>query len=391
MIKIPTLSELYSEIISDLEAEFSINLPLVGKNFLRIMAAVQASKLKLYYLAIGNLQKNIFVDTADSESRGGTLERFGRVKLNRNPFAAQAAEYLIEITGSIGATITGSTTFKSNDNSANPGKLYILDNDYTLVSTTDYIQVRALEAGLDSGLNYLDKLTATSPIALVNNEGAVSSSVIAPLAAEDLELYRARVIAAYRLETQGGAAGDYRLWSFDAQGVQNVYPFAASLENATVNLFIEATVADSIDGKGTPSPALLAAVEAVVELDPDVTLDLNARGRRPINVIVNFLPITPKSVEITITGFIGITAPIQASIAAALLAKISLIRPFVAGADILADKNDILDVNKIISIILSVSPGAIFTSVTLVVDAIPVSTYTFTAGDIPSLDLITYV
>jgi len=390
MINIPTISELYNEILADLEAEFTINIPLVGRNFLRAIAAVQAAKLKLYYLAIGNLQKNIFVDTADPEARGGTLERFGRVKLGRNPFPAQAAEYEIEVNGDIGAVIAASTTFKSNDDSANPGKLYVLDNAYTLVATTDYITVRALEAGLDSGLNYLDKLTATAPIPNVQSLAAVTLATVPPLAAEDIELYRSRVVASYRLETQGGAPGDYRLWSFDAQGVLRVYPFAASLENATVNLFVEATVADSIDGKGTPSPALLLDVEDVVELDPDTTLDINQRGRRPINVIVNYLPITPLDVEITIVGFIGLTPTIQAAIEAELTAQIAKIRPFVAGADVADEKNDILDVNKIIAIILSVRPGSQFTSVTLKVDAIIVSTYTFTGGDIPSLDLVDY-
>ena len=59
MITIPTLSQLYNDILASLEAEMNITIPVFGKNFLRAMAAVQAAKLKLYYLAIGNLQKNI--------------------------------------------------------------------------------------------------------------------------------------------------------------------------------------------------------------------------------------------------------------------------------------------------------------------------------------------
>ena len=86
MITIPTLKELYDQVLSDLETQYSISIPLFGKNFLRALAMVQAAKLKIFYLAVANLQKNIFVDTADPEASGGTLERFGRVKLGRNPF-----------------------------------------------------------------------------------------------------------------------------------------------------------------------------------------------------------------------------------------------------------------------------------------------------------------
>ena len=123
MTRIPTILELYNDIISDLETEMQVRIPLVGRYFLRALAMVQASKLKLYYLAIASVQKNIFVDTADSEADGGTLERFGRVKLNRNPFTAIQGQYTLEVVGSIGAIIKSETTFKSNDENVNSGKL----------------------------------------------------------------------------------------------------------------------------------------------------------------------------------------------------------------------------------------------------------------------------
>ncbi len=120
MITIPTLSQLISDVRTDLESKFGDSIPLVGKIFLNALAAVQGGKLKLYYLVIGSLQKNIFVDTADPEATGGTLERFGRVKLGRNPFPATAGSYVVEVTGTVGAVILAGTTFRSNDDSTNP-------------------------------------------------------------------------------------------------------------------------------------------------------------------------------------------------------------------------------------------------------------------------------
>lgn len=392
MTNIPTLRDLYLDIIADLEAEFAVTLPLVGKNFLRVMAAVQAAKLKIYYLAVADLQRNIFVDTAKPESRGGTLERFGRVKLGRNPFAATAGYYELKVTGEIGSTIQASTTFKSNDDSLNPDKLFVLDDAFTLATTPGYITVRALEAGTDSQLNVLDELTSTAPIAGVNSLAVVESEVTAPLAAEDTEDYREKVISSFRTETQGGAATDFRQWSLDAQGVVNSYPYTNSGNSATVDLYVEASEADSTDGYGTPSPTILAAVEEVIERNPDDTLDISERGRRPMGVKqVNYLPVTPLAVNITINGFVDITGALQASILAEVKSKLSKIRPFVAAADVYAEKNDTLDINKLILIIYSVNANSVFDSIELSVDGSVVNSFTFTDGYIPYVDTITYV
>ena len=390
MRNIPTLNELYTDIISDLESQYSATISLVGKVFLRALAMVQAGKLKLFYLAIGLLQKNIFVDTADSESIGGTLERFGRIKLGRNPYPARAGVYVLKVTGSIGAVIKASTTFKSDDSSLNPGFLFVIDNDYTLVATTDYITVRALTIGAESKLALLDTLTSTSPIALVNNPVTVYSITTEPLAAEDIEAYRLAIINSYRLEAQGGAATDYRLWSADAQGVRFVYPYAKSGAVCEVDLYIEATVADSTDGKGTPSAQLLLDVEDVVDRSPDTSLDANERGRRPLQVIVHYLPVTIKTVDIVITGFTGITNDQKTLLLNAITDSVNFIRPFIDAADDLVNRNDTIDNNKIIGVITTQIPGAIFSSVTISVNGVVVSIYNFTLGNIPYLNSITY-
>lgn len=390
MITIPTTAELYEDIIADLEAEYGESIPSFGKIFLRAIAAVQAAKMKLYYLAIANLQKNIFVDTADPEASGGTLERFGRIKLGRNPFPATAGQYEIEVTGTPGSVINAQTTFKSDDDSTNPGKLFILDTPFTLVTNPDTCNVRALEAGLDSQLDIGDTLSATSPIAGVNKSVEVVSEVVEPLAAEKVEDYRQKAIDAYQLEPQGGAASDYRIWAADAQGVEQTYPYVKSGFPGEIDLFVEATIADSSDGKGTPTSAILDDVDEVIEFDPDTTKPLNERGRRPLGVIqVHCLPITPLDVDINVAGFNGITPDILSSITNAIEEFLTGVRPFIAGADDVSNRNDILDTNKIISVILTVRPGSIFGAVTMTVDGSPVSSYQFQNGDIPYLNSVT--
>lgn len=390
MTTLPTIAQLYANARADLDSEFGVNISLIKKVALRAIAAVHAGKLWLWYKVLGFVQKNIWPDTADSEFKGGTLERFGRVRLGRNPDPAVAGQYTVEVTGTIGAIIPAQQTFKSDDDALSPGFLFILDAIHTMVGTTDTITLRALTPGVEAQLAVGNTLTPTSPIALVDSVATVTVESVQPLAAETLEAYRAAILAAFRLEAQGGAATDYRIWAADAQGVQKVYPYAKDGETNANDIYVEATVADSTDGKGTPSQATLDDVEDVTNFNPDTSLPLNERGRRPNTVINYFLPVTPKTVNIDITGFTGVTAAQQALLLQALTAAVNLIRPFVAAADILDDKNDIIDTNKINGIIYSQIPGAVYTGVTLYIDGTPLSSYTFTLGDIPAFGTLTF-
>lgn len=388
MITIPTTKQLYDDIRANLQAELGITIPVFGKVFLNALAMVQAGKLKLFYLAIAFVQKNIFVDTADKEAIGGTLERWGRIKLGRNPLPATQGQYDIEVTGTIGSIIPASSTFKSNDSSQNPGKLFILDAAFTLVTNPDIITVRALESGTDSRLNVGELLTATAPIASVDSVATVDAEVVEPTPAETLEEYRQRTIDSFRLEPQGGAATDYRLWSQDVATVQQTYPYAKSNDSNVVEVFVEATVAASIDGKGTPSGTTLTDVRDVIEFDPDTSRPLLERGRRPLGTFdVDVKAVDVLDVLIDINGYIGLTAEKETLIKNSIKSLIDEIRPFVSGIDILSEQNDTLSVNKIIYAIQLAVPASVFTSVDLTVDGNVVSTYQFIGGEIPFVDL----
>jgi uncharacterized phage protein gp47/JayE len=391
MNQIPTLRQLSDSIVNDIQTNFGNTLPSFGKVALRAIANMQAGAIWLLYLCVGNVQKNIFVDTAEDEAIGGTLQRFGRVKLNRNPYPAVAAQYHCAVTGNASAVIKASTTFKSDDTSASPGILYVLDNDYTCTGSSDVILLRCLTAGIAGKLLVNDTLTATSPIANVNRVATVANEAVTPLAAETLEQYRAKALQAYRLEPQGGAGTDYRLWASDAQGVAQTYPYAKSGYANEINVFVESVIADSPDGKGTPPNSMLTEVANVIEFDPDTTKPLSERGRRPLGVFqVHVLPITPVNVDIVINGYQNRTAASDTSIINEITSVINNIRPFVASADILANKNDILDINKIIAAIFTVKPGSVFGTINLSVSGAPVTSYTFTQGNIPFVNSITF-
>lgn len=387
MTTIPTLEQIFLDILADINTVYGIPVSPDGKAMLRALAAVEAAKLKLFYLTIGNLQKNIWVDTAEPVEVGGTLQRFGFTKLQRYPNPATQGRYEVEVTGTVGATIPALTQFKSDDDSLNPGFLYILDAAFTLASSPDTITIRALTAGTESLLDVGDTLTATAPILNVSQSVEVTAITTDPVNAETIEEYRAKVIQAYQLEPQGGAPADYRLWGLDAAGTRQIYPYAASGLPNEINVFVEATIDDSTDGKGTPTSTILTDVADDIETDP-----ITGVGRRPLGVfLVNVEPIVPLDVDIFINSGGTITVDQQAVIKQAIEEAVYNIRPFIAGIDNAATRNDTISTFGIGAIVLEAIGSVIITSLTMDVDGSTVTSYQFDAnGEIPYVNSVNF-
>ncbi len=386
---IPTLSELLESIKSDLKNKLGITDSLIGKTVLNAFAIVQAAKMKIFYLLISFIYDNIFVDTASSESVGGTLERFGLIKLGRLPNPATSGEYKIAVTGTIGATILAGTTYKSLDASSNPNHIFVVDVAVVLTTSPQDIDIRSLDLGSDSRLEIDDQLQLTAPISNIDSFSSVSSVEVIPVDEEDIESYREKVILAYQQEPQGGAKTDYRLWSADASGVRFVYPYVKDGAAGQIDLYIEAFAIDSTDGNGTPTVAILTEVEDVVNFDPDVSKPLNSRGRRPMLSEVNYLSIItiPVDIEVVDLSDVSYLTAIKEAIRTFLLD----IRPFIDGAD---NPNN-QQINKlyesdIVNIVRDVIGGAnTFSEIIMEVNSVVYSLYEFTGGDIPYINTVT--
>jgi hypothetical protein len=224
----------------------------------------------------------------------------------------------------------------------------------------------------------------TAPLALVDSFATVATVITTPAAAESDSDYRSEIIRAYQTETQGGARTDYRVWAQDAPGVREVYPYVVSGSPGEIDLFVEATPADSTDGNGTPSAGLLSDVADVVEFDPDTSKPQNERGRRPISAWqINFLPVIPLPVDIEIAGLsdTNFLPTIKDNFEVFLYD----IRPYLAGADAISDINKgklfESDCYNIVRTVLGAN--ATFTSLTLKVNSSIYSLYEFENENIP--------
>jgi len=389
MIKIPNINEIYERVADDLRTRLGLTDTQL-KTVLDAFASVQASEIKLLYLFISNIQKNLFPDTADSEYNGGTLEHFGRIYLNREPNPATEGIFNSSVTGEAGSILPSGLNFKSNDTSKNPGRVYILDNEYTLTGTDDVIQIRSESGGVNYDLSVNDTLTITQPIIGVDNLITITEVVQQPLSAETQDDYRGEILQSIQLEPQGGSKTDYRVWS-STGGVRLVYPYVKDLDSGTVQIYVEATTSDSSDGLGTPTQAILNNVLDVLDFDPDDSKPTNQRGRRPIQAVLEVLPIELIPIDVEIVGLQNSTQIVKSAIRENLELYLYDIRPFVSGADLQRNKNDILYVAGLQSVVTGVLESSnFFVDFEMLVDGESERSTIFEREKIPYLRNVNY-
>lgn len=390
MKPIPSIKEINTNISNDLRSKLKLSIDYLKKT-LDAFVLVLSAQYHLVYLYLSDIQDNIFPDKATTADQGGTLERQGMIYMNRNPFPDTVGSFKVSVTGVAGSVLRVNLTFKSNEDSLNPGQVYILDSAYTLTGTSDVIEIRSIGAGVDYNLNVADKLTITEPVIGVNKTVTVTEVLVQPKAGETTELYRSAILNAIQLEPQGGSRADYRQWCTDAQGVRLVYPYVPDVDTGDISLYVEATLVDSNDGKGTPTSTILSDVEDVIEQDPDTTKPINERGRRPMQANVTVLPIVLIPVDVTIKGLNVDTTAVRASINSSITDLLYNVRPFISGADLRRNKNDILYSGKVQSVVTdTLTNGNFFNLLTLYVDGNAITSYEFTLGNIPYLRNLTY-
>lgn len=390
MKNIPTLKNIFDQIENDFKSQFNIDR-IPTKSTLSTISAVLSGQLKMVYLYLVDVQNNLFPDTADTFENGGQLNRLGMIYLNRQPFPATNGRYIARVTGIQDSKLRNSITFKSNDDSRSPGNLFILESDYFLNGVDDIIEIRSLESGRNSMLDIGDELTITEPVIGVDSTVEIESIIQLPIESETIDAYRKKIMDAIQLEPQGGARTDYRLWAQDSQGVREVYPYVKDNDVGTIQVFVEAEEVDSTDGYGTPTQFILDNTRDVIIMDPDATKPLNERGRKPMQTILEVLPITLKPVDVEIHGLQENNLDIQSLLRENIDLFLKDVRPFIDGADLLRNRNDILYSGKIQGVIGdSLGGGNFFNTVKTFVDGQEIQNFQFAKSNIPYLRYVTY-
>lgn len=398
MVKIQTLNNLLAGIISSLNA--NISAIVYPKSFTRALSVVWTGQLKVAYLKLADVQKDMRYDTASLPA----LRRIGMIELGRLERPATQGTYVCSITGSAGAIITANTTYLSDPTALSPNYLFILDNDYTLTGSGDTITLRAVTPGSVSNLLVGDTLTCTRPLVNVDQQAVVGSIGVIASDAETTEEYRTAIGLHMHLTPEGGSVSDYILWGSDATGVARIYPYTPSGSPWQVNVYVESVLSSS----GGSAPYYNYGIATSTQLT-DVTNDIisdpdTGKARKPMGVILGpsnagALTVIVYQVVITFTGTSGMSTADQDLITLALQQAVAKIRPFIGGAYSLASQNDTLSIylpatggrttspeKYVVQVIaMNAAPGAVFTGATMTVNGVSETSYTFDNGIIPFL------
>ncbi len=333
----PTISEIAANIIADIEAEYSQNIPILAKAVFRVWAFIQSGIFIILYKFGTEQFKQRFVQTANETFLALLGEQVGVVRTPAQIWTG---------TGSVPVTTTGGVIQAGTQlvNNAT-GVVYIVTPSKAIIlSPTETMTLQSTVGGDISNLVVSDEITFVSPqpgigdtvtITIVSQEGADI---------EPVEQYRQRVLDRYQKQPQGGALADYELWAEEAVNVINAYPYAGTTPG-TVEVFIE--VDNQTDGIPT-APQLAAALESI-NFDP-VT---GRATRRPVTAEVTTEAITRTTFVVEVQSLNPDTPDIRTAIDEAVDDQYGDKEPFIQGLSIV--RRDTITNAEVASIVSTVA------------------------------------
>lgn len=369
-LKIRTKESIIENILNDYATQYGVDVSELGDE-VRVRATVMGGAIWTLELKLSKVQNNLYPDKSEENE----LIRDGLIWLGREPSAGEQGQYECIISGNGGGVIPASTQFKSDSTSTSPNYLFILDTDFTMpgsvgVSTTGTITLRSLTVGLDAQLLVADTLTSIQPLLDFDDSIEVDSITINPVAPEDLESYRADVLETKRIVAQGGSPSDYRKWCSEVPTIRTVYPYLQTTGGGNNIVYVEATKENTAVNQvtGVPTQDTLDAVykwdgiteTGAVIISPELT------GRRPVGVKnVVSVSIQPIPVDLYFTDLTDNEK--SPTIKTAVDEHLYEIRPFVAGADAIGARNDVVSGGGILSAIYEslLGSGATFSALSI--------------------------
>ncbi len=388
----PTTRDLSDQIIAQLEASLSQTIPILPKAFARVLAWVLAGAIVLVYKYAGFIFLQLFVAHASADEttiNGKTIRplvEWGRLVGVGDPDPATNAELVIAVTvtNQIGELPSGASLLY-----APTRVVYQTIAVVALDAATVQVTMRAVsdDAGGDGSgdignLQPGDVVSFAQTQANVAANCTVVSQSVTAADAEDVEVYRARIVRRMQRRPQGGAYADYQSWGEEVEGILHVYPYAGTLPG-TVEIYVEATEESSGDPDGIPTAPQLADVE------DSLTLDVSGlASRRPVGAALIVAAITRSSFDVEISGLSPDTADNRSAIEDGIDEYLRSREPFIVGLSVLPrdDRVTAAAVSGIVDSIVS-ALGATVTTVELD----PGPAYTLGPGEKAKLGSTTYV
>ena len=392
-----TIEEVQQLLIRSFEHEFNTQLRILPKSFIKILCKVFAGVFIVVYKLVGWYFLQMFPETADWKEvtilgvRIRPLVKLGVLFGVGEPLAGVQWRGVITIDVlTQGSVLYSGTQLKSNVT----GKLYIVEETKTLLQTKETVSVVCTEIGTAGNLEKNDTLNFVNPYGFIKTEAVVSDVARVGLDNELESSYRNRVINRFRLQPQGGALADYRIWASEVPGVLNVYPYNDKEQPGGVLLYVSGisdVYADRIPDKG-----LLKKVGGVCTYDPET----GKATRKPLTAMLdpkndgsysNVKPVSVAVFDVVITGVSGIVPADFAQVVKPALQNYFLDRDlYIRGLSDDNNRTNVISKNHVITVInqIAVSVKAIFETAEIRKDGKVMPLYTLDNGELAKLGVL---
>lgn len=346
-LQTPSTQAISDTIVSQIAASIGQSVPLLPKAFIRVLAKVLAGVFVLLWKYCGFMFLQLFVAyaTAEPTTVNGKIIRplveWGRLIGIGDPLPALQAELLTTVTvkNQVGSLAAGSSLVRPET-----GVIYQTIAAVQLNAPTVQVRIRAVSdqsggdgAGAIGNLQPNDVVEFANALPNVAKKAVVVSQTVTGADAEDIEVYRARIVSRFQAAPQGGAYADYQDWSLEVPGIVNAYPYAAA-QPGVVQVYVEASVVSSGSADGIPTGAQLTQVRDAINLDV-----AGRASRRPVGAAVIVLPITRAAFSVTINGLTPDTADNRAAIKSGIAEYLATREPFIDGLSVLPKNNRITE------------------------------------------------
>ena len=309
-----TIEEIKTLIINGLQNEFNNKLRVLPKSFIKILSSVFAGVFIILYKQIGWLFLQIFPETAYWNEinvlgvRVRPLVKWGVLIGVGEPRRGTQWRGIIKVNVTrINTFLESGTQLKSGIT----GKIYIVDETIALENDIENIAVTCAVSGTIGNLEPGETLNFVNPLGNVSKETIVESITKDAIDDEIEADYRYRIVSRWRMQPQGGALADYRIWGMEAAGVLNIYPYKDV--NSPSGVFIYVSGLPPIYPDRIPSGALLIEVGKLCTYNPET----GKATRKPLTAIIDpvgdesYLNVKPVSIivfDVYIEGLTGIPA-----------------------------------------------------------------------------------
>ena len=393
-----TIEEVQQLLIRSFEHEFNTQLRILPKSFIKILCKVFAGVFIVVYKLVGWYFLQMFPETADWKEvtilgvRLRPLVKLGVLFGVGEPLAGVQWRGIITIDVlTQGSVLYSGTQLKSSVT----GKLYIVEETKTLLQTKETVSVVCTEIGTAGNLEKNDTLNFVNPYGFIKTEAIVSDVARVGLDNELESSYRNRVINRFRLQPQGGALADYRIWASEVPGVLNVYPYNDKEQPGGVLLYVSGVsdvYADRIPDKG-----LLKKVGEACTYDPET----GKATRKPLTAMLdpkndgsysNVKPVSVAVFDVVITGVSGIVPADFAQVVKPALQNYFLERDlYIRGLSDDNNRTNVISKNHVITVInqIAVSVKAIFETAEIRKDGKVAPLYTLDNGELAKLGALT--